>query len=77
MGQTTIQPQPTTPEAPLKGPSIFSYFDGKKTYITAGAMIIYALTGWYLHQMDQTTAVLYIFNALGISALRSGISSLA
>lgn len=47
---------------------------GKRTYITAVAMIIYAVLGVYLKYMQSTDAVTLILQALGISALRAGIA---
>lgn len=75
MGQTTtaspVNKKPTTEQ------SFLAYLSGKKTYTVAGMMIVYAVLGWSLHQFDQTTALYFIFNALGISGLRSGIASLS
>lgn len=47
---------------------------GRKTYITAVAMIIYAVLGVYLKYMQSTDAITLILQALGISALRAGIA---
>lgn len=52
-----------------------TFLSGYKTYIVAVAMIVYALSGLYIHAMDQQTAALYIFNALGFSGIRAGITS--
>ena len=74
--QQTVVPQKQN----NTNPSIVSQFvkvlSGKKTYLVSLVMIVYAISGYYAHQVDQNTMWLYIFNALGFSGLRSGIASL-
>lgn len=47
---------------------------GYKTYIVSAIMILYALSGFYIGQLEADVAMQFIFNALGIAALRSGIN---
>ncbi len=49
-------------------------FTGKKTYLVALATILYALTGVITGHMDSQTAIQMVLAALGMSALRNGIS---
>lgn len=80
MGQTAQQQsqnisiQPTPPIKPVTNE--INFLSGYKTYIVAGAMVLYALTGYYLNNMNQVQAWTIVFNALGIVGIRSGIESL-
>lgn len=47
---------------------------GRKTYIIAGAMIVYSALGIYLKYMNATDAITLILQALGIAGLRLGIA---
>ena len=46
---------------------------GKKTYIIAGAMILWAILGAIIGKHDANTALQEIFVALGMMGLRNGI----
>jgi len=46
---------------------------GKKTYIVAGLLIIYAVAGAYLGKIDIATAGAEILAALGLMGLRNAI----
>lgn len=48
--------------------------DGYKTYIVAGATILYALVQMWQGSIDQNTGIQMIAGALGLSALRHGIA---
>jgi hypothetical protein len=48
---------------------------GKKTYIVAIASIVYAWLGVYTGSMDSQTAIQMSLAALGMSALRHGMSA--
>lgn len=47
--------------------------NGKKTYITCGITIGYALAGLYLGQMDTNQAMQMIFSALTMAFMRRAI----
>jgi hypothetical protein len=53
---------------------VIGELQGKKTYIVALALICYAVLGVYTGQLTQDAAVTLVFNGLGLSALRAGIS---
>lgn len=46
---------------------------GKKTYLIAGAIVLYAATGYFLGNIGQDEALKLIFEGLGLSALRAGV----
>jgi hypothetical protein len=48
---------------------------GKKTYLIAVCMIIYAIFGMYSGYMNQQSGIELILQALGISALRNGVEN--
>ena len=56
--------------------SLLSRINGYKTYLISAAMIAYAVTGFFLGHIDGNTAVEMILQALGLSALRSGVAKL-
>jgi len=48
---------------------------GKKTYIVAALMVIFAVIGLYLGKLDGAQSIQLILEAAAISGLRSAISS--
>ena len=46
---------------------------GKKSYLVAAALIIYAAAAVYLGKMDYQTAITLVLNGLGLGALRNAI----
>lgn len=90
MGQTSTQQstqtQSSTPSAfSVPTPVIVttdakeSFIDslsGKKTYIIAGLMVIYAVSGYLLNDLSQAQAMSLILQALAISGLRNGVGQL-
>ncbi len=54
---------------------MYNFLKGRKTYVVAALMIVYAAIGMVLGQIDQDSAVRLILEALGLSALRAGISN--
>lgn len=73
--QQSVVPLAQPPVITPPNQSFFSFFDGKKTYITVGAMIVYAVLGIYLKYMQPTDAITLILQALGIGGLRAGIAA--
>ncbi len=55
--------------------NIVKFLKGKKTYIVAATMIIYAVSAAVLGEMNWQQAVLYIFNGFGLGTLRLAIAS--
>lgn len=53
---------------------IVNELQGKKTYIVAAALVVYAVAGVYTGQLTQDAAITLVLNGLGLSALRAGIS---
>jgi hypothetical protein len=53
---------------------IVAELQGKKTYVVAIALVIYAVAGVYTGQLSQPEAVTLVLNGLGLGALRAGIS---
>jgi hypothetical protein len=56
--------------------NIISWTAGKKTYTVAFLMVVYAIIGFYLHQLTQEQMMTFILNALGFAGLRNGINKL-
>lgn len=81
MGRISNPPQPSAVNlGQTNSPwyqAIVNSLSGRKTYIVAGAMIVYAVLGVYLKDMQPTDAGTVILQALGIAGLRAGISSLS
>ena len=50
---------------------------GKKTYLTAGAAIIFALVLFFLGQLGGTLTTMFIFGVALAAFLRQGINDLA
>ncbi len=50
------------------------FLSGKKTYIVAVALVIYAVAGVYTGQLSQDAAIQLVLNGLGLGALRNAIS---
>lgn len=78
MGQTSNQQltSATFPVAPVSPPNQpnFNFLNGYKTYMVAGAMIVYAILGIYLKYMQSTDAITLVLQALGLMGLRLGIA---
>jgi hypothetical protein len=53
---------------------IVNELQGKKTYIVAAALVVYAVAGVYTGQLTQDAAITLVLNGLGLGALRAGIS---
>ena len=49
--------------------------DGKKTYVVAVLMIVYAIAGYFLGNLDTNAAGTVLLQGLGLAALRHGISN--
>lgn len=54
---------------------VSTVLEGKKSYIVAIALVIYALLGVATHQLTQDAAVTLVLNGLGLGALRSAINT--
>lgn len=54
---------------------ISEFLAGKKTYIVAVALVIYAIAGVYSGQLSQDAAVTLFLNSLGLGSLRSAIGT--
>lgn len=52
-----------------------NFFSGYKTYILGLAAIIYAITGWFIGNLDQATAMQAFWAGLTAMTLRSGITA--
>jgi hypothetical protein len=50
------------------------FLDGKKTYIVAALLIVFAVTGVLTGNLTADEAFVLVLNGLGLGALRSGIS---
>jgi hypothetical protein len=48
--------------------------NGKKSYIAGALLVLFALIGWVLGEMDSVQAAPYLFEGLGIIGLRHGIA---
>lgn len=53
--------------------SFIDSLSGYKTYIVAGLMVLYAISGFLLNDLSQAQAMTILLNALGIAGLRNGI----
>ena len=49
-----------------------TWLEGKKTYLVALGMLVYAMLGWYLY--GTPINVQTILEALGLAALRAGVT---
>ncbi len=56
--------------------TIWDYLQGKKTYLTAGGMIIYAVVGYSLKQLTSQQEMSFIWQALALVGLRSALFKL-
>jgi len=76
MGKTSVQQNQIGHSAPItKITTEISFLSGYKTYLVAFIMAVYALSGWYLKDLNQAQAMTIILNAAGLVGLRSGIES--
>ena len=48
-------------------------FSGKKTFIVCGLMLIYAVLGLFLKEMDAQESIKLLLEAFAIAGLRLGI----
>lgn len=48
---------------------------GKRSYIVAVALVVYAIAGVYSGQLSQDAAVTLVLNGLGLGSLRSAIGT--
>lgn len=55
---------------------MFEFLQGAKTYLVAAGMVVYALLGYLLGYTDSIDPKV-ILEALGLAALRAGISKAA
>lgn len=53
---------------------MFEYLKGKKTYLVALALIVFAITGVITGNLTADQAFVLVLNGLGLGALRSGVS---
>ena len=56
---------------------IMNLLKGKKTYLTAGAAIIFALVLFFLGQLGGTLTTMFVFGVAIAVFLRQGINDLA
>jgi hypothetical protein len=49
--------------------AISTWFQGKKTYLAAGLLVILAMAGWWTARIDETTASMAIVFAFGLIGL--------
>lgn len=54
--------------------NFFAALSGYKTYIVAAATVFYAAVGYWDGTLNQAAAVGMVLSALGLGALRNGIS---
>jgi len=54
---------------------IADFLQGKKTYIVAAALVVYAVSGVVTGHMTGQEALLVVLNGLGLGALRAGVYS--
>ncbi len=52
-----------------------SNLNGLKTYIVAAAGVLYAVTGFFLGNIDANTAVQILVTSLGLAAVRHGVAN--
>lgn len=57
----------------MKLNELFAALEGKKSYIIALALVVFAFVGVYLGVLDQTKSFEIVLEALGLGALRSAI----
>jgi hypothetical protein len=53
-----------------------AFFQGKKVYITALLLVVYALVGFYLGKIDLNSLINDLFIAAGTAGFRSAINTL-
>lgn len=49
--------------------------NGKKTYVTGGLMIMYAVAGFFLNHMSADEAIKLALEGFSVITLRSGIAA--
>ncbi len=54
--------------------SITATLRGRKTYLVSLAMLLFAISGLFLGQLDSNQATTVILEALAIAGLRAGIA---
>jgi len=55
---------------------MFSWLDGKKTYLVMAGGVLTAIGGLMSGTLDTASAVVLILNSLGFGAVKSAISKL-
>jgi len=55
---------------------VLKYLKGKKTYIVAALMVVYALLGYYLGELEHASTVNLCLEGLAIAGLRAGVSKI-
>lgn len=68
------------PIIPIEGPFVLThnnhymnFLNGKKTYLVALVMLVYAVLSWTLGGMPTAEAAQRALEALGLATLRAGI----
>ena len=51
-----------------------NFLDGKKTYIVAACLVIFAITGVVTGNLTFDQAFVIVMNGLGLGSLRAGIN---
>ena len=51
-----------------------NFLKGKKTYLVALALVVFAITGVATGNLTTEQAVALVLNGLGLGALRAGVS---
>ena len=52
---------------------MFEYISGYRTHLISAATVAFGIIGLLLGQLDSETAMQFILNGLGLSALRAGV----
>lgn len=55
---------------------MINWLNGKKMYITAALILIYAGIGYFLKFLDAQSAINYVWSALGLIGLKSALTKL-
>ena len=53
---------------------LFGALTGAKTYIVAGATVLYGVVEWWSGAMTQDQALAFVFGGSGLAALRHGVA---
>ena len=55
---------------------MFEKINGKKTYISAGLLVLFAIIGLVLGRLPEQEAIKLIIEAMGLASIRHGIAKL-